>query len=312
MNPKMRVVPGGIDDDADFDKRKKSPSPSYGDDGGSDDGDAITALCREFLIAYSKGHIFWRLFWWGFVLVLASLVDFGTMYHLLSSRFTDAFGNTTTSSLIIGFASAMTIMGFWLISFVLDTSKIAGGVLYLLLVFFVVFTLWPTEASTMVSTWESIQGSTLGSFDSGATASTVPLWFVAIGIFLLAIVYTMPGLMMMFAKTRIVYFLKLRDMRRQALEIIALGDGIEQEENGVAALKKTTAGLTESADVHQAAQTIMAKAIDTYSDVLGQKMRTAEGRLNSKETISPRERRELKSIADRCEILINNAATLKP
>lgn len=81
------------------------------------DGEHTVFLCKEFLNEYPKDYLLRITAWWVFVLVLACCVDVATMKHIISGKFSDAFGNATASEGVIWVAAALTLMVFLLISF---------------------------------------------------------------------------------------------------------------------------------------------------------------------------------------------------
>ncbi len=158
------------------------------------------------------------------------VVDFAAMFHVLSNKYLDAFGNPTTGGVTLAFAAGMTLMWFMFIGILLKVTKIGAFMVWVLLVLFLGVTLWPSEVSSLQSLWGSTQAQ-IGGFGATSTEAivTAPLWFLSLGISILAVGYTLPGLVFIYAKSRIARMNELWRLRSEACAVIAQADAVDAE-----------------------------------------------------------------------------------
>lgn len=290
---------------------------SEGGTGGNDneigvtDGEHNLHMCREMILVYAKKYLFLVTAFWVFVLILSGAVDLTAMFHVLSQKYLDAFGNPTTGTVTLILAAGMTLMWFMFISVLLQTSKIGAAAVWALLVLFLGVTLWPSEVSSLQSLWGTTQSQT-GGFDaanSGAISSA-PLWFLIIGISILAVGYTLPGLMFIYAKRKVGHINELWRLRAEACAVIAQADAIDAEceigrVGGSVADHFNDVSILDSAATHCALE-----ASHGYEKAITSQVNNAKARLASTNTITNQERKQAANIIKDGGSLLQKLASL--
>lgn len=80
------------------------------------DGDHTVILCKEFLTAFPRSYLLRLTYMRAGLMAGFGMVDIATMYLVISSKYTDAFGNPTAGVVVIAFAAMLTLTIFVLIS----------------------------------------------------------------------------------------------------------------------------------------------------------------------------------------------------
>ncbi len=275
------------------------------------DGDHTLHLCREMILVYAEKYLRGLSAWFIFLLVVSGGVDFAAMFHVLSNKYLDAFGNPTTGGVTLAFAAGMTLMWFMFIGILLKVTKIGAFMVWVLLVLFLGVTLWPSEVSSLQSLWGSTQAQ-IGGFGATSTEAivTAPLWFLSLGISILAVGYTLPGLVFIYAKSRIARMNELWRLRSEACAVIAQADAVDAECEAGRVNDSIASHFDDPTILDSASTECVLDALQTYEKMVSTQVNAAKARLNALNAMSNQERSKEKTVIHSGEKILHQLSTL--
>lgn len=173
--------------------------------------------------------------------------------------------------------------------------KAIAVLLWVLLVTFVTVVLWPTEAGSIRELWASANPSLLG-FGVATNVTSPPLWFVALGVLLFAVIYTVPGLTFSYAKARFDHMHELWRLRKEALRLLEDADRTSQLSNHSRNALDVAEYFLNDALRQAATETIGAAIHQAYDDAIRARIQTAKTQLNGSRALSNQERHECEEV----------------
>jgi hypothetical protein len=278
------------------------------------DGETNLAYCREFDSAYPPRHLRHCTCLWAFVAAVAAIVDIVTMRQIIGLKFTDPLGNPTAGEAVMWFAAMLTLSIFFVMAILWEKGgaamKLLPGGIYAMLLTFLAVTLWPTEAPTLRSIWDSTVAGASGGFDNAAAAEPVPNWFLALGIGLLACVATMPGMLFILAKARLAWYAALWRVRSEAQKLLADSRANDGVSDAAATATEVGTHFSDASMRQQAIDRVVQRALLAYEQAVRGRVEDAKAQLANPLAKTPRERDELMARIRAGDGLVQQIATL--
>lgn len=234
-------------------------------------------VAREFLmIAPARYLLSWTLAA-GLAVVIAAGADIGAVYYVMRQRSLDAFGNFSGSQLELLAVSCATLIAYWGIGILWEKGRRWAVVaVYSLIVGFLFLAIYPTEAPRFRELWDSYAGSHVFGWRpaNGNTAKDAPLWFLMICNALFAIAFTVAGLLFVWAKMWLVYWLNLWHARGTAQQVLVMAEQAQAEHESAKRHAVLYAYYDDPAHRNQAIKNALRVGVDAYANVLKHKRDT--------------------------------------
>lgn len=165
--------------------------------------------------------------------------------------------------------------------------------IWVVLVVFLGVILWPSEVSNLKALWGSTYMGMDGFGDSSAGVVTEPpLWFLMLGITILAMVYTGPGLMFICAKSKVAHFHEMWRLRKEAKKLIAESEGMGGMSDESRKAADIGTHFNDKMISEVAAKSVAINAIKAYEKAVYGRIEAAKSRLNGVQALSSKERNE--------------------
>jgi hypothetical protein len=260
-------------------------------------GDGVHAdvlyTAREITQAFPKKYIVNLLAAWLLVAVLMACVDLAIMNRIANSLHSDAFGNSTVDRLVIFFATALSLALFLAISFLWAMTekrkffRAVAVLVSMLLVLFFAFSLWSTEVATLRSVWFSATTSSLATAEE---QTSPPFWFLAAGVGIVSIIYTVPGLAFGYAKSRVYHMRELLRAYAQVDTILTYGQEVSQVREKARLCFGTAAHFQSDEACSAVASSLVREGVQEYFEVIHGQNRRVQEQLASGVALQPHER----------------------
>ncbi len=191
----------------------------------------------------------------------------------------------------------------------MSALRIVAFTLWGLLVLFLTVMLWPTEVDSVRSLWTSTMPN-LGSFGNQGGPTNPPFWFLAIGVGLIAVVYTIPGLTFAFAKSRIDYMHEFWRGHKQTLKVLERGEEMRMYANKAHAASDTATYFNNDRERTATTSALGLEGLQAYEDAIRARINDAQAQLSSGVALQPHERRELEDTVNTGRRLLATASTI--
>lgn len=271
-------------------------------------------MCREFDLSYPERYLRRMTVMWALLLVLAGTTDVATMRHVIGQRFTDAFGNLTTSEPVVWVAATLTLMVFLVMSVVwhmgTKAMKAAAIGVYGLLLSFLALTLWPSEGPGLKTLWTSLAAVLPDGMESAGVVAEAPTPFLVVGILVLATVATMPGLMFMLAKAQIARYSDLWRARGEATRVLGDADANEAVLESARSDAELADRFNDPAQRTAAAADAVRRSLIAFEQAVRARIEVASAQLASPLAMTPGQRRELMAAVQQGSDLLSDVSTV--
>lgn len=191
----------------------------------------------------------------------------------------------------------------------MSTLRIIAFVLWGMLVVFLAVMLWPTEVDSVRSVWTSTMPN-LGSFGNQGGPTDPPFWFLATGVGLIAIVYTIPGLTFAFAKSRIDYMHEFWRGHKQTLKVLERGEELREYADKANAASHTATYFDNDHERTATSSALGLEGLQAYEGAIRAQINGAQTQLASGVALQPHERRELENTINTGRRLLATASTI--
>lgn len=182
--------------------------------------------------------------------------------------------------------------------------------IWVILVVFLAVILWPTEVPNLKVLWGSTYAIADG-FGIGVSDLTEPpLWFLMVGMAILASVYTAPGLTFIFAKNKVAYIHEMWRLKKEAEKLIEESSGTGSMADDGRNAGDISGHFSNPLIRESSAKSVVISSVQAYEKGVHRRMEIAQAKLSGVQVISNKERTECIQTVKHCEGLLKSVTLL--
>lgn len=188
-------------------------------------------------------------------------------------------------------------------------KTIACGVWAILILFLGVI-LWPTEVPNLKVLWGSTHTMVDGFGGGASEMMEPPLWFLVVGMFIIATVYTVPGLTFIFAKFQVNRIHEIWRLRQAAIKLIAESEATDELADDGRNAGDIGDYFSDPKTRAAAAISITKDALQSYEKAVRVRIESANARLSGPKAMSNKERHECDAVIRSGNGLLKTISTI--
>ena len=137
-----------------------------------------------------------------------------------------------------------------------------------------------------------------------------PLWFLMVGMAILASVYTAPGLTFIFAKNKVAYIHEMWRLKKEAEKLIEESSGTGSMADDGRNAGDISGHFSNPLIRESSAKSVVISSVQAYEKGVHRRMEIAQAKLSGVQVISNKERTECIQTVKHCEGLLKSVTLL--